>query len=95
MSKIDIAKQTETISRLRSELARLNRQFDESKKALGLSDEELRVEEKDLPADVRQAMQAAKDAAEKAARNAVASLNAEATPASSVSSARLRRGMAI
>ena len=92
MTCIDIEKQNETLSRLRDELSRLNQKFDEQKKALGLrEDEEVAVNEATVPPQIAEAMRAAREAAEKAGRNAAAALSSEgAAPAAAPR--RSRRG---
>ena len=74
MASIDIAKQNETLSRLRDELASLNARFDESKKAAGLPDGEVTIDPSEMTPELVRALDAAKSEAEKAGRNATAAL---------------------
>ena len=76
-ASIDIAKQHETLSRLRDELASLNARFDESKKVAGLPDGEVTIDPSEITPELVRALDAAKSEAEKAGRNAVAALKAE------------------
>ena len=94
MSKIDIAKQAETLSRLRDELSRLNRQFADTKKALGY-DEDVTVDMTEVPAQLAEALKIAEDNAVKAGRNAVASLRCESEEPAVRPSLRRRGTLAI
>lgn len=78
MSKIDIAKQAETLSRLRDDLSRLNRQFADAKKALGFAeDEDVKVDMTKVPTKLAEALKTAEANALKAGRNAAAALRSE------------------
>lgn len=93
MSKIDIAKQAETLSRLRDELSRLNRQFADAKKALGIAeDEEISVDRTRLSPELKEAMKCAEEKAVKAGRNAAAALQNECEEPAAAPASRLRRG---
>lgn len=93
MASIDIAKQNETLSRLRDELASLNARFDESKKAAGLPDGEVTIDPSEMTPELVRALDAAKSEAEKAGRNATAALKAETEEPAESRVRRTRRGM--
>ena len=93
MAKIDIAKQNETLSRFRDELARLNVRFEESKKAAGLPEGEVTLDPSEMTPELANALEAVKAEAEKAGRNAVAALKAETEAPSAPTVKRPRRGM--
>lgn len=80
MSKIDIAKQQETLSRLRDDLSRLNAKFEEQKKAAGLPEVEVTMDQSEVTHQLAAALEAAKVEAEKASRNAASSLVLETQP---------------
>ena len=94
MGKIDIAKQQDTLARLRDELQRLNQKFDETKKAMGLPvNEEVTINPSEVTPALKQAMEAAMEAAKKAGASAAASLSMETVSAAATSGARRpRRG---
>ena len=92
MAKIDIAKQNETLSRLRDELARLNVRFEESKKAAGLPEGEVTLDPSEVTPELTEALEAVRGAAEKAGRNAVAALSAETEAPAAAAPRRARRG---
>ena len=90
MAAIDIAKQNETLSRLKDELERLNTKFDESKKALGIEGE-VTIDPAEMTPELEKALEVAREKAQKEARNATAALTSEA-PAEPASARRARRG---
>lgn len=90
MAAIDIAKQNETLSRLKDELERLNAKFDESKKALGIEGE-VTIDPAEMTPELEKALEVAREKAQKEARNATAALTSEA-PAEPASARRARRG---
>ncbi len=93
MGKIDIAKQQETLSRLRDELGRLNQKFDETKKAMGLPvDEKVKIDPSEITPALKKAMEAAKAEAERVGAAAAAALTAETEAPAAVASHRPRRG---
>lgn len=92
MAKIDIAKQQETLSRLRDELSRLNAAFEEQKKAAGITDEEVTVDPSEMTPALEAALAEAQEKARSAGRSAVASLNAETASTSDAAPRRARRG---
>lgn len=93
MGKIDIAKQQETLSRLRDELGRLNQKFDEAKKVMGFSvDQEVKIDPSEITPAVQKAMEAAKAEATRAGAAAVAALTTETEASITSSSRRPRRG---
>ena len=92
MAKIDIAKQNETLSRLRDELARLNVRFEESKKAAGLPEGEVTLDPSEVTPELADALEAVKGAAEKAGRNAAAALSAETEAPHAAAPRRARSG---
>ena len=94
MAAIDIAKQQETLARLRDELSRLNVQFDEQKKAAGLPEGDVTMDPSEVTPQLAAALETVKVEAEKAGRNAAASLAAETAP-ETAAPRRARRGLAI
>ena len=90
MAAIDIAKQNETLSRLKDELERLNAKFDESKKALGIEGE-VTIDPAEMTPELEKALEVAREKAQKEARNATAARASEA-PAEPASARRARRG---
>lgn len=90
MAAIDIAKQNETLSRLKDELERLNAKFDESKKALGIEGE-VTIDPAEMTPELEKALEVAREKAQKEARNATAALTSEA-PAEPAPARRARRG---
>ncbi len=93
MSKIDIVKQQETLSRLRDELGRLNQKFDETKKAMGLPvDAEVKIDPSEITPALKKAMEAAKAEAERVGAAAAAALTTETETPAAGASHRQRRG---
>ena len=89
---MDLAKQNQNIERLRDELERLNNQYAKFKEAVGLTQEaDLNVDAASMTPAVQELMQAAQLEAERASRQAVATLNAE-TAQTSAAPKRPRRG---
>ena len=89
---MDLAKQNQNIERLRDELDRLNKQWAHVKEAMGINDDaDLKVEDSQMTPTMKEMMQAAQLEAERASRQAVASLNAE-TAEVSAAPKRARRG---
>jgi len=92
MPKYNIEKQAEHIARLKNELSRISEQFEATKKAMGLSqDESVSVDLSQVPEQVVKAMAEVRERAEADARNAVASMNMEITETSSGGNAGMRR----
>ena len=88
---MDLAKQNQNIERLRDELERLNNQYAKFKEAVGLTQEaDLNVDAASMTPAVQELMQAAQLEAERASRQAVATLTAESAPVSAPK--RARRG---
>ncbi|MCF0253493.1 MAG: hypothetical protein HUK26_04075 [Duodenibacillus sp.] len=95
MAKIDIQKQAAAIDRLRDELGRLNKRFEEVRKAGGVSDADLEgALKEDTPASLAQAMQEARARAEQDGRAAVAALRSETEESTAAAGGvrRARRG---
>ena len=90
MAAIDIAKQNETLSRLKDELERLNAKFDESKKALGIEGE-VTIDPAEMTPELEKVLEVAREKAQKEARNATAALTSE-TPSEPAPARRARRG---
>lgn len=92
MAKIDLEKQKDELARMRDELSRLNRQLDVQKEAAGFKQgEPVKVDEKDITPEVRRAMDAAREEAERAGREAAAGVRTE-TAAPTGATRRARRG---
>lgn len=88
---MDLAKQNQNIERLRDELDRLNKQWAQVKEAMGINDDaDLKVEDSQMTPAMKEMMQAAQLEAERASRQAVATLTAESAPVSAPK--RARRG---
>ena len=88
---MDLAKQNQNIERLRDELDRLNKQWAQVKEAMGINDDaDLKVEDSRMTPTMKEMMQAAQLEAERASRQAVATLTAESAPVSAPK--RARRG---
>ena len=88
---MDLAKQNQNIERLRDELDRLNKQWAHVKEAMGINDDaDLKVEDSQMTPTMKEMMQAAQLEAERASRQAVATLTAESAPVSAPK--RARRG---
>ena len=88
---MDLAKQNQNIERLRDELERLNNQYAKFKEAVGLTQEaDLNVDAASMTPAVQELMQAAQLEAERASRQAVATLTAETAQVSAPK--RARRG---
>lgn len=91
MPAIDLSKQKAQLEQLRDELGRLNQKLDEQKKALGLNPEdEVTVNPAEMTPELKKAMQAAREEAERAGRNAAATAKADQAPAAGCR--RARRG---
>lgn len=90
MPAIDLSKQKAQLEQLRDELGRLNQKLDEQKKALGLNPEdEVTVDPAEMTPELEKAMQAAREEAERAGRNAA---TAKADQAPAAGCRRARRG---
>ncbi len=90
--KMDLAKQNQNIERLREELSRLNSQYAKFKEAIGINDDaDLTLEDSQMTPAVKEMMQAAQLEAERASRQAVATLNAESAQTTAAPK-RPRRG---
>ena len=88
---MDLAKQNQNIERLRDELDRLNKQWAQVKEAMGINDDaDLKVEDSQMTPAMKEMMQAAQLEAERASRQAVATLTAESASVSAPK--RVRRG---
>lgn len=75
MANIDLAKQQETLARLRSELEALDESFETIKGKMNISsEEELAVDPSQMTPELTQAMEQATARAASAGRNAVASI---------------------
>lgn len=91
MPAIDLSKQKAQLEQLRDELGRLNQKLDEQKKALGLNPEdEVTFDPAEMTPELEKAMQAAREEAERAGRNAAATTKADQAPAAGCR--RARRG---
>ena len=88
----ELARQNEQVTRLSQELSRLNELFDAQKKAMGVTDADLEKGLGDVPPAVAAAMEEAKLRAERAGREAAASLRAATEPEASRPASRGRRG---
>lgn len=90
MPAIDLNKQKAQFEQLRDELDRLNKTLAEQKKALGLDpNEDVVIDPTEITPELEKAMQAARDEAERAGRNAAASVQVESAP---TGQRRARRG---
>ena len=88
---MDLAKQNQNIERLRDELDRLNKQWAQVKEAMGINDDaDLKVEDSQVTPAMMALMQDARNEAERASRQAVATLTAESAQVSAPK--RARRG---
>ena len=90
MAVIDIEKQLADPERMSDELQRLNAEFDRQKTALGVTDDDLKIDPDTLSEPLKAAMAEAKAKAEEAGRQAAAAARTEAAP--SGGARRARRG---
>ncbi|GEM_PF-2156009 len=93
---IDSNLQQQKLEELREQLSRVNALFDEQKKALGVTDEELeKLAESPLPPALQAMMSEAAESAKTAGRQAASELKSEIEPAKPRAGGMRRRGLAI
>lgn len=93
---IDPSVQQQKLEELREQLSRVNALFDEQKKALGVTDEELeKLADSPMPPAVQTMMAEAAESAKAAGRQAASGLKSEIEPAKPRAMGLRRRGLAI